>query len=213
MVDARVVSRSEWLVARRDLLAREKEFTRCRDELAARRRSLPLVEIEKPYSFVGPAGEVDLLDLFEGRRQLVIYHFMFDPEWDEGCPSCSFNIDHIGDHLEHLHARDTTLVAVSRAPLPKLLAYRGRMGWTIPWYSSFGSDFNYDFHATLDLRSRPSSTTFPNARRAIRLTAPTGRSRRPARASSCAKTVASSTATRPTRAGSTSCSAPTTGST
>ena len=122
-----------------------------------------MVEIEKPYSFASHSDrETTRVSTSEGRRQLVIYHFMFDPEWDEGCPSCSFNLDHIGDHLEHLHARDTTLAAVSRAPLPKLLAYRGRMGWTIPWYSSFGSDFNYDFHATLDPAVAPVEYNFPD---------------------------------------------------
>jgi predicted dithiol-disulfide oxidoreductase (DUF899 family) len=156
-----VVTRSEWLVARRELLVREKEHSRFRDDLAAARRSLPMVAIDKPYSFAGPTGELSLLDLFEGRRQLITYHFMFDPQWDEGCPSCSFNIDHIGVHLDHLHARDTTLVAISRAPLPKLLAYRGRMGWRIPWYSSFGGDFNYDFHATLDPAMAPVEYNFP----------------------------------------------------
>jgi predicted dithiol-disulfide oxidoreductase (DUF899 family) len=149
MHDPRVVSRDEWLAARRELLAEEKEFTRQRDALNARRRGLPMVEIDKDYIFRGPDGQVSLPDLFSGRGQLLVYHFMFDPDWDEGCPSCSFLADGIG-HLAHLHARDTTLVMVSRAPLPKLEAFRQRMGWTVPWYSCFGSDFNYDFHVTLD---------------------------------------------------------------
>jgi predicted dithiol-disulfide oxidoreductase (DUF899 family) len=147
--DPQVVSRDEWLAARQRLLANEKEFTRQRDTLNAERRQLPMVEIEKQYEFEGKDGTASLLDLFEGRRQLLIYHFMFEPDWDEGCPSCSFLTDNIG-HLAHLHVRDTSLVLVSRAPIAKLEAYRRRMSWTIPWYSSFGSDFNYDFHVTLD---------------------------------------------------------------
>jgi predicted dithiol-disulfide oxidoreductase (DUF899 family) len=149
MDDPQVVSRDEWLAARQRLLAKEKEFTRQRDTLNADRRQLPMVEIEKQYEFEGKDGTASLLDLFEGRRQLLIYHFMFEPDWDEGCPSCSFLTDNIG-HLAHLHARDTSLVLVSRAPIVKLEAYRRRMGWTVPWYSSCGSDFNYDFHVTLD---------------------------------------------------------------
>jgi uncharacterized protein (TIGR02246 family) len=144
-----IVSRAEWLGARKALLAREKEFTRQRDKLNAERRRLPMVRIDKDYLFEGPHGRARLLDLFEGRQQLIVYHFMFDPSWDAGCPSCSFLTDNIG-HLAHLHARRTTLALVSRAPLKKIEAYRKRMGWTVPWYSSFGSDFNYDFHVTLD---------------------------------------------------------------
>jgi predicted dithiol-disulfide oxidoreductase (DUF899 family) len=149
-----VVSREEWLAARRDLLVQEKEVTRARDRLNAERRRLPMVRIDKPYAFAGPDGSVSLLDLFEGRQQLVMHHFMFDPDWDEGCPSCSSAADGIG-RLRQLHVRNTTLVAVSRAPYPKLAAFRERMGWTFPWYSSYGSDFNYDFHATLDDRVAP----------------------------------------------------------
>ena len=144
-----IVSRDEWLVARKVLLAKEKELTRHRDALNAERRQLPMVEIDKAYLFEGPDGKASLLDLFEGRRQLIIYHFMFDPSCDEGCPMCSFLADNIG-HLAHLHARDTSLVLVSRAPLAKIEPFKARMGWTVPWYSSFGSDFNYDFHATTD---------------------------------------------------------------
>jgi len=149
MDDPRVVSRAEWLAARRELLAREKEFTRQRDALNTERRKLPMVEIDKEYRFRGADGQASLLDLFGGRSQLLIYHFMFDPDWEQGCESCSFLADGIG-HLAHLHARDTTLAMVSRAPLPKLEAFRQRMSWTVPWYSCFGSDFNYDFHVTLD---------------------------------------------------------------
>ena len=145
----RVVSRDEWLVARKELLAKEKALTRHRDALNAERRRLPMVCIDKDYVFQGPADKLRLLDLFDGRRQLIVYHFMFDPSWDEGCPNCSFLVDNIG-HLAHLHARDTALALVSRALLAKIEPFKKRMGWTFPWYSSFGSDFNYDFHVTLD---------------------------------------------------------------
>lgn len=144
-----VVSREEWLVARKALLIKEKEATRARDRLNAERRRLPMVRIDKEYFFEGPHGRVSLLDLFEGRRQLIIYHFMFGPDWEEGCPVCSFLVDNIG-HLAHLHARDTSLVLVSRAPSAKLESYKQRMNWTVPWFSSYGSDFNYDFGVTND---------------------------------------------------------------
>lgn len=144
-----VVSADEWRTARIELLAEEKEFTRARDALAAARRRLPMTEITKDYRFTGPAGEVGLPDLFEGRRQLIVYHFMFEPDWDEGCPSCSYIADNIG-HRSHLHARDTSLALVSRAPYEKLAAYRQRMGWDLPWYSSAGTEFNDDFEVTID---------------------------------------------------------------
>ena len=144
-----IVSREEWLAARKALLLKEKELTRQRDALHAERRRLPMTRVEKPYVFDGPDGSARLLDLFEGRRQLIVYHFMFDPDWEEGCPSCSLLVDNLG-HLAHLHARDTTLVLVSRAPLAKLERFKARMGWSVPWYSSFGGDFNHDFHVTLD---------------------------------------------------------------
>jgi predicted dithiol-disulfide oxidoreductase (DUF899 family) len=144
-----VVSREQWLVARKKLLVREKEVTRERDALNAERRRLPMVEIEKDYVFEGPDGEASLLDLFEGRRQLIVDHFMFDPSWEDGCPSCSGRVDQYGN-LAHLRARDTTMAVVSRAPLGKITPFKERMGWTFPWYSSYGSDFNYDFHVTLD---------------------------------------------------------------
>jgi predicted dithiol-disulfide oxidoreductase (DUF899 family) len=147
----RVVSRAEWLVARKELLAEEKELTRRRDALNAERRMLPMVEIDKEYVFEGPDGEASLLDLFDGRRQLIVRHFMFDPSWEDGCPSCTAGADEICDGLvDHLHARETTLVVVARAPLDKIEAYKARKGWTFPWYSSYGSDFNYDFQVTLD---------------------------------------------------------------
>jgi predicted dithiol-disulfide oxidoreductase (DUF899 family) len=145
----RIVSRDEWRMAHQEMLTQEKEATRQQDRLNAERRRLPMVKIEKEYVFEGPGGKASLLDLFEGRRQLIIYHFMFDPEWDEGCEGCSMVTDNMG-HPAHLHARDTSRVLVSRAPLAKIEPFKRRMGWTIPWYSSFGSDFNYDFGVTTD---------------------------------------------------------------
>ncbi|MEQ4304162.1 DUF899 domain-containing protein [Plantactinospora sp. B6F1] len=149
MSDVQVVSRQDWLVARRQLLASEEEAARRLAEVGAQRRALPAVKLEQRYVFDGPEGKVELLDLFAGRRQLIVYHFMFDPAWEHGCKFCSYLVDNIG-HLSHLHARDTTLVLVSRAPLAKIEAFKARMGWNLPWYSSHGSDFNYDFHVTLD---------------------------------------------------------------
>lgn len=145
----KIVTREQWLIERKKHLAHEKELTKQLDRLRAERRRLPMVKIEKDYVFEGPTGKVRLLDLFQGHRQLIVYHFMFDPAWDEGCPGCSFITDDIG-HLAHLYARDTALVLVSRAPLAKIEPFKKRMGWTTPWYSSFSSDFNYDFHVTLD---------------------------------------------------------------
>lgn len=149
-----IVTRDAWLAARLALLEEEKQVTRLSDRVNADRRRLPMVLVEKDYAFDGGAGPVSLLDLFEGRQQLVMHHFMFAPEWETACPSCSSAADGIGG-LRQLHARNTTLVAVSRAPFAKLDAFRERMGWTFPWYSSFESDFNYDFHATLDDRIAP----------------------------------------------------------
>ena len=158
-----VVSPEEWHAARMELLAKEKELTRARDRVNAERRRLPMVRIDKPYTFDGPNGTVGLLDLFEGRPQLVTHHFMWDYDIDAdgvehprdtGCTSCSSAADRIGE-LRNLHARNTTLVAVTRAPYAKLAAFGERMGWTFPWYSSAGSDFNYDFHATVDDRVAP----------------------------------------------------------
>jgi predicted dithiol-disulfide oxidoreductase (DUF899 family) len=143
-----IVSRAEWQRARDQLLVKEKAATRARDALAAERRRLPMVRIEKDYLFDGPNGKVRLLDLFDGRRQLIIYHFMFAPGvggWPAaGCPGCSMMVDYLGP-LEHLQVRDTSLTLVSRAPLANLESYKRRMGWTVPWYSSEGTDFNDDF--------------------------------------------------------------------
>lgn len=143
-----VVSRDEWLVARKRLLAKEKAFTRMRDELNAERRALPWVKVEKPYVFDTPEGQQTLAELFGGRSQLVVKHFMFGPDWTEGCVGCSFEIDHIGGALLHLEHHDVSYVAVGRAPLEKLEAFRRRMGWGVRFVSSYGSDFNYDFHVS-----------------------------------------------------------------
>jgi predicted dithiol-disulfide oxidoreductase (DUF899 family) len=139
-----VVSETEWQAAHEALLAKEKEATRARDALAAERRRLPRVRIEKDYAFAGPEGAVTLPDLFAGRSQLLLYHFMFGPNQDAGCDGCSMFVDQVG-HLAHLHARDTSFAVVSRAPIEKIAAYKERMGWTFPWVSSFSSDFNVDF--------------------------------------------------------------------
>jgi predicted dithiol-disulfide oxidoreductase (DUF899 family) len=156
-------SREEWLTARKELLIREKQLTHARDDVSQARRELPMVEVEENYAFDGPDGARTLLDLFEGRRQLIVHHFMWvwdldddgnETPQDTGCPSCSATADNIGN-LAHLHARDTTLVAVSRAPYDKIAPFHARMGWTFPWYSSFGSSFNYDFHVTIDDRIAP----------------------------------------------------------
>ena len=143
-----VVSRDEWLQARRELLQQEKRLTRARDELAAQRRQMPWVKIDKPYRFVGESGETTLAGLFGNHSQLLLYHFMYGPDWQEGCPSCSFWADNYSGTTEHLAARDIALAVVSRAPLQRLLDYRQRMGWQFDWYSSLDSDFNFDFEVS-----------------------------------------------------------------
>jgi predicted dithiol-disulfide oxidoreductase (DUF899 family) len=146
-----VVSREQWLEARLRLLAEEKNETRRRDALNAERRRLPMVRIEKEYPFEGGQGPVTLAGLFGDSSQLIIHHIMFGPGWDAACPSCTNFIDELSDGLlAHLRARDTAFALVSRAPLAKIAAYRTQRGWTVPWYSSYGSDFNYDFQVTLD---------------------------------------------------------------
>jgi predicted dithiol-disulfide oxidoreductase (DUF899 family) len=151
-----VVSRDEWVAARKALLVKEKALTKARDALNTERRMLPMVKIDKDYRFAGPDGEVGLVDMFDGRDQLIVRHFMFDPSWDDGCPSCTAGIDEVCDGLlEHLHTRDTSFVVIARAPLPKIERYKATRGWTLPFFSSFGSDFNYDFHVTLDARVAP----------------------------------------------------------
>ena len=150
-----VVTREEWLAARKRLLAAEKAATRSRDALNAERRRLPMVRIDKEYVFEGPEGKVTLAGLFGDSRQLIVQHVMFDPDWDAACPGCTASIDEVADGmLAHVRSRDTAFVLVSRAPLAKLQKYQAAKGWTVPWYSSHGSDFNYDFQATLD-RSIP----------------------------------------------------------
>jgi predicted dithiol-disulfide oxidoreductase (DUF899 family) len=148
MTTPRIVSQEEWLQARKAFLAKEKEFTRARDELARQRRELPWVKVEKPYTFDAAEGRVSLGDLFGGKGQLLIYHFMMGPDWEEGCPSCSFWADNYNGVDVHLAHRDTALVAVSRAALAKIDAYKKRMGWTFRWVSSAGSDFNFDYDAS-----------------------------------------------------------------
>lgn len=143
-----IVSPSEWQTARERLLTKEKELTRALDQLAAQRRRLPMVRVEKEYEFEGPDGAASLVDLFEGRRQLVLYSFMFGPGGTP-CTGCSSFVDNVG-HLAHLQARDTSFVLVSRAPLAEIARFKLRMGWNVPWYSSFGSDFNYDFGVSTD---------------------------------------------------------------
>jgi predicted dithiol-disulfide oxidoreductase (DUF899 family) len=144
----RVVSRDEWIEARKDFLDREKEFTRMRDQLSQQRRELPWVRVDKDYIFEGPEGKVTMTELFAGKSQLIVYHFMFDPSWEAGCKSCSFWADNYNPIIVHLNNRDANLVAISRAPLAKLQAYRKRMGWSFKWVSSFGNDFNFDYHVS-----------------------------------------------------------------
>ncbi len=142
--DHPVVSHEQWLQARTAFLIKEKEFSRLRDELARLRRELPWELVEKEYVFQGAQGKRTLAQLFDGRSQLIVYHFMFDPAWDAGCPHCSFWADNFNPNIVHLRQRDVSMVAMSRAPYKKLAAYEERMGWTFPWFSSFGTDFNFD---------------------------------------------------------------------
>lgn len=158
-----IVSREQWRAARAELLAKEEAVRRARDVLNAERRRLPVVEIDTEYVFEGGDGKATLRDLFEGRRQLVVYHFMFAPEWEAGCPDCSAFLDQIG-HLAHLHARGTSFAVVSRAPFTRILPFKARMGWALPWFSSYGNDFNRDFEVTLErdgtLADRPGISCF-----------------------------------------------------
>jgi len=140
----KVVAHDKWMAARKALLAKEKKFTKLRDQLNVQRRALPWEKVEKRYAFEGPGGQQTLAELFDGRSQLVVYHFMFGPDWQAGCPHCSHWADNFNGVIVHLNQRDVTMVAVSRAPLAKLMAYRQRMGWSFKWLSSLGSDFNFD---------------------------------------------------------------------
>src|SRR5438067_8372389 len=148
MTHHQVVSREKWIDARTSLLAKEKEFTRLRDALSRQRRELPWVKVEKNYVFDTPGGNQTLANLFEGRSQLMVYHFMFGPGWEEGCASCSFLMDHVDGAIPHLNARDLTFLVISRAPLQQIEAFKKRMGWRFKWVSSAGSDFNYDYHVS-----------------------------------------------------------------
>ncbi|MCL6706362.1 thioredoxin family protein [Pseudomonas sp. R2.Fl] len=159
-----IVSREEWLEARKALLAREKEVTHLRDQVRAERLELPWVRVDKDYRFDTPDGEKSLADLFDGRSQLMIYHFMFGPDWDAGCPGCSFFADHVDGMLPHLNNHDVTLVAVSRAPLDKIEAYRRRMDWHFPWVSSHGSDFNFDYHVSFTPEQLAAGSVYYNFR-------------------------------------------------
>jgi predicted dithiol-disulfide oxidoreductase (DUF899 family) len=154
-----VTSREAWIVARKALLAQEKEHTRARDALNTVRRALPMVRIEKEYVFEGPDGRATLAHLFEGRPQLIVYHFMFDPEWEAGCRGCTGFVNDL-PRLDGLYERGTSLALVSRAPLDKLKRYKREKGWSVPWYSSFGSDFNYDFHVTSDESVAPAEYNY-----------------------------------------------------
>jgi predicted dithiol-disulfide oxidoreductase (DUF899 family) len=158
----RVVSREDWTDARRKLLVKEKMLTRQRDQISRERAALPWVRVERDYAFEGPDGTVHLADLFEGRSQLIVYHFMFGPDWEEGCVGCSFLADHLGGLLVHLENHDVSLVVISRAPFQKIEAFRQRMGWNFKWLSSFGSDFNFDYHVSFTPEELASGTGYYN---------------------------------------------------
>jgi len=145
---SKIVPHAEWIAARKEFLAKEKEFTRLRDELSRQRRELPWEKVEKRYEFEGPGGQLALADLFGTRSQLVIYHFMLGPGWKEGCPSCSYLADHFDGPAIHLANRDVTLAVISHAPYAEIAAFKKRMGWRFPWYSSFTSEFNYDYQVS-----------------------------------------------------------------
>jgi predicted dithiol-disulfide oxidoreductase (DUF899 family) len=160
--EPRVVSVKEWMAARKALLMKEKKFTRLRDELNQQRRKLPCVKVDKDYVFDGPIGKETLAELFDGSSQLIVYHFMFGPGWKEGCPHCSFWVDHYDGTLVHLRQRDTNLVLISRAPLKELAAFKKRMGWKVKWLSSFKNDFNFDYHVSFTADEIKSGTLFYN---------------------------------------------------
>jgi predicted dithiol-disulfide oxidoreductase (DUF899 family) len=159
---ANVVSHAEWLAARNEFLSKEKEFTRLRDELSRQRRALPWEKVEKRYEFDSTKGKVTLGDLFDGRSQLVVYHFMLGPGWEAGCPSCSYLADHFDGSTIHLANRDTTLVVVSRAPLAEIEAFKKRMGWKFQWVSSFDSDFNFDYHVSFTPQEKAGGKVYYN---------------------------------------------------
>jgi len=158
-----VTTREQWLIARKELLAREKELTRLRDALNTSRRELPMVKIGKAYVFDGPDGQVSLLEMFGHSRQLLVQHVMYDPAWDDACPSCSAGLDELSAGLlKNLRSRETAFAAISRAPYAKIADYKARRGWDFPWYSSYGSDFNYDFHVSLDAAVAPIMFNYRN---------------------------------------------------
>lgn len=157
-----VVTEDKWIAARRELLREEKELTRRRAELAARRRELPWVKVGKAYTFHSPSGPVSLADLFQGRSQLAVYHFMLGPDWGEGCPSCSYIADHLVPTEVHLQARDVALAVVSRAPLAEILPFQKRMGWTFNWVSSHANDFNFDYHVSFSEEEMARKTVYYN---------------------------------------------------
>ena len=161
-VQPNVVSHAEWVAARKEFLNKEKELTRLRDELSQQRRMLPWEKVEKRYEFDSPKGKVTLADMFDGRSQLVVYHFMFGPGWPQGCPSCSYSADHFDGPAIHLANRDVTLAVISRAPIAEIQAFKTRMGWKFPWVSSFGSDFNYDYHVSFTPEERASGKVYYN---------------------------------------------------
>jgi predicted dithiol-disulfide oxidoreductase (DUF899 family) len=161
----KVVSEAEWLVARKDLLNREKELTRLRDEVSRHRRELPWVKVEKQYVFDGPNGKETLADLFDGRSQLIVYHFMFGPDWEEGCKSCSYLADHFDGANWHLPHRDVSFAVISRAPLSKLEAYKKRMGWRFKWLSSHGNDFNFDYQVSFTKEDEKKNEAYYNYRK------------------------------------------------
>lgn len=160
----KVVSKDLWLRERKKLLAKEKEFTRARDQLSELRRNLPWFKVEKKYVFEGPGGEETLSDLFAGRSQLVVYHFMFDPAWEEGCKSCSFWADNYDRIIVHLNHRDVTMLGISKAPFKKLEAFKKRMGWSFKWVSSFGTDFNRDYHVSFTAEELDKGNAYYNYR-------------------------------------------------
>ena len=157
-----IVSEDKWIAARRELLREEKELTRLRDRLAARRRELPWVKVDKAYTFDSPDGPVSLAELFQGRSQLAVYHFMLGPGWEEGCPSCSFVADHLEPTVVHLQARDVAFAAVSRAPIAEILSFKKRLGWSFNWVSSHRNDFNYDYHVSFTEEEMARKTVYYN---------------------------------------------------
>jgi predicted dithiol-disulfide oxidoreductase (DUF899 family) len=158
----KIVSKNEWIAARKVLLKKEKEFTALRDQLSQQRRDLPWVAVDKEYVFDGPNGKETLPDLFDGRSQLIVYHFMYDPNWDVGCPSCSFWADNFNDIIVHLNQRDVTLIAISKAPFNKIAAYKKRMGWDFKWVSSYDTDFNFDYHVSFTQEELAKKKAFYN---------------------------------------------------